>query len=396
MEGEIISELICPICYSLMSANRKPKVLFPCGHSICTDCFNHIISTDSKCPICKKNFTESTTNYVVLGVIDRLIKYGVKIPESIDPKTSRNSNTYTLEDVLNQKPPKELCEYSQTGRCFRQTDKWECKTCGLFGDMGICGVCARHCHNGHDIIHVGAEDGFYCDCASISRVNSNLNACRCCPHESSLCSKFNLGKPGYQRRYSCQTCGISNLCENCAIYCHTNHDKTSFKSSTFLCACSDSNCKCLPSFRTDRCTFLYSGPNPFLQSMYLCITCGATSPEKAICEACSKKCHSGHNLVQCGYSSSFCHCDECERKGNFNGCKLREEETVCTFSKTGKSFFEQNAWCCIDCNLTGDYCICSVCAKKCHSGHKLVYMGKLNCFCDCGTGSCKINCKCQG
>ena len=41
----------CPICYDLI---REP-VVFPCGHEICRECFDHSLKTANfYCPLCRK------------------------------------------------------------------------------------------------------------------------------------------------------------------------------------------------------------------------------------------------------------------------------------------------------------------------------------------------------
>ncbi len=82
---------------------------------------------------------------------------------------------------------------------------------------------------------------------------------------------------------------------------------------------------------------------------------------------------------------------------------------VCTFAVTGVHFrnqvralsfykplaiayvgfvlykiFIQDVFTCETCEQTQDDGCCSVCAERCHSGHKMRSMGVLEFFCDCG------------
>lgn len=394
MEVKIPNSVLCPICSLLMSQNRRPTVFFPCGHTICADCFDEEVKTRNVCPLCQTTIERTAVNLSVLEFVNWLIESGHQIPESIDPPRSVTAGARTMEDVLNQKPPNELCEFAQTGKEFLSKDVWSCRTCGLeFPHKCICSVCARNCHRGHDLVHNGLIASFYCDCPTLYHMDSNKNNCRCCPQSDEMCTSLFTGDPQNQREYICNSCNVSKLCENCAEKCHANHDVKYVTDTPFLCQCSSNTCKCGNSFRLDRCTFMYSGKTPFLQKIFLCTTCGMTSEKQGICEACSIKCHAGHSLTFLRFSKSYCHCDECQRIGNFNGCQLRNLETTCTFIKTGKTQQCQDSWDCLDCNLTNTKCICAVCAKRCHAGHRLVYRGKTRFYCDCGAGAASP-CKC--
>ena len=43
---------------------------------------------------------------------------------------------------------------------------------------------------------------------------------------------------------------------------------------------------------------------------------------------------------------------------------------------------------CLSCGFSDDYClgVCEVCAKKCHKGHELQFIGYVESYCDCGAG----------
>ncbi|KAE9590312.1 hypothetical protein Lal_00028044 [Lupinus albus] len=68
---------------------------------------------------------------------------------------------------------------------------------------------------------------------------------------------------------------------------------------------------------------------------------------------------------------------------------------VCTFTSSGSNFMEQHWYFCYTCDLTISKGCCSVCAKVCHRGHRVVYSRSSRFFCDCGAGGVRgSNCQC--
>ncbi|XP_052195482.1 auxin transport protein BIG isoform X2 [Diospyros lotus] len=68
---------------------------------------------------------------------------------------------------------------------------------------------------------------------------------------------------------------------------------------------------------------------------------------------------------------------------------------VCTFTSSGSTFMEQHWYFCYTCDLTVSKGCCSVCAKVCHHGHRVVYSRSSRFFCDCGAGVVKgSSCQC--
>lgn len=61
-----------------------------------------------------------------------------------------------------------VCTFVFTGPNFVEQPIFHCNTCGLNGRAGVCQVCARTCHQGHDI-EFYARNSFYCDCAADPR-----------------------------------------------------------------------------------------------------------------------------------------------------------------------------------------------------------------------------------
>ncbi|XP_010525132.1 PREDICTED: auxin transport protein BIG [Tarenaya hassleriana] len=69
---------------------------------------------------------------------------------------------------------------------------------------------------------------------------------------------------------------------------------------------------------------------------------------------------------------------------------------VCTFTSSGSNFIEQHWYFCYTCDLTVSKGCCSVCAKVCHRGHRVVYSRSSRFFCDCGAGGVRgSSCQCS-
>lgn len=67
-------EYSCPICYEMYNnEERKPLVLFPCGHSVCESCKKKSEEINygkpNKCCYCNQKYTSSTVNYALLSVL---------------------------------------------------------------------------------------------------------------------------------------------------------------------------------------------------------------------------------------------------------------------------------------------------------------------------------------
>ncbi|XP_077214481.1 auxin transport protein (BIG) [Tasmannia lanceolata] len=68
---------------------------------------------------------------------------------------------------------------------------------------------------------------------------------------------------------------------------------------------------------------------------------------------------------------------------------------VCTFTSSGSNFMEQHWYFCYTCDLIVSKGCCSVCAKVCHRGHRVVYSRSSRFFCDCGAGGVRgSSCQC--
>lgn len=72
----------------------------------------------------------------------------------------------------------------------------------------------------------------------------------------------------------------------------------------------------------------------------------------------------------------------------------QDEGELCSFALTGPEHKPQHFYHCYTCNLVGSKGCCTVCAKKCHKGHDVIYARNTRCYCDCGDGAAPNPCKC--
>jgi len=83
----------CSICLLEYSLNRKPKLLIPCGHSVCTACGKKILF----CPICRTSIKDLVINYSLLD-----IKYsGIENKQSIEEEEDNAKLHETASPILN-------------------------------------------------------------------------------------------------------------------------------------------------------------------------------------------------------------------------------------------------------------------------------------------------------
>ncbi|CAL5065314.1 unnamed protein product [Urochloa decumbens] len=109
--------------------------------------------------------------------------------------------------------------------------------------------------------------------------------------------------------------------------------------------------------------------------------------------------------VDCGASSGEEDEDDGTSDGELGSIDRDEEDDgdsdralaskVCTFTSSGSNFMEQHWYFCYTCDLTVSKGCCSVCAKVCHRGHRVVYSRSSRFFCDCGAGGVRgSSCQC--
>ena len=65
----------------------------------------------------------------------------------------------------------EYCSFNRTGSNYEMQHWYFCYTCKLVANRGTCGVCARRCHKGHEIVY-SRRGNFFCDCGGSQGANS--------------------------------------------------------------------------------------------------------------------------------------------------------------------------------------------------------------------------------
>lgn len=65
------------------------------------------------------------------------------------------------EDTLCNK----LCTYTITQKEFMNQHWYHCHTCRMLDGVGVCSICARVCHKGHDVSYAKFGN-FFCDCGA--------------------------------------------------------------------------------------------------------------------------------------------------------------------------------------------------------------------------------------
>lgn len=139
---------------------------------------------------------------------------------------------------------------------------------------------------------------------------------------------------------------------------------------------------------TDRCTQELGSNIPLLQPLYNCETC-KFNEQQVVCKACADKCHAGHQLKEI-ISPGFCDCAE------LGNCTLKDEKSKhgCIYGEYGPEEAEEEFFRCLTCGYNEKTRCCEGCARICHSGHKLVPLGKVWARCNCGGQSAPgVECK---
>jgi hypothetical protein len=119
-------------------------------------------------------------------------------------------------------PVGSTCSRARTGKCNCHQQTFECVTCHIVEEKGICEVCARICHAGHTLRPV--EDGRRNFCACPDSIS-----CKCCPKAAGAphCTFVETRRiPISQRMWKCRSCtdlADRPICEHCAKACHSRH-----------------------------------------------------------------------------------------------------------------------------------------------------------------------------
>ena len=83
------------------------------------------------------------------------------VPVRAEPPLTAAGLCRQDEDSLNNK----LCTFTTTQKEYVPQHWYHCHTCGMLDSVGVCSVCVRVCHKGHDVTY--AKNGsFFCDCGA--------------------------------------------------------------------------------------------------------------------------------------------------------------------------------------------------------------------------------------
>ena len=115
---------------------------------------------------------------------------------SHSPSSEQAKPISPREDVLSKchalDSSKNICTYVKGGDEFSVQHWYNCYTCGLHWDKGCCGLCARVCHKGHDVVY-SRQSSFFCDCGHGGDVaSSNFSGIKCMCLSSLSQSKMKL------------------------------------------------------------------------------------------------------------------------------------------------------------------------------------------------------------
>ncbi|XP_017783583.1 PREDICTED: E3 ubiquitin-protein ligase UBR4 [Nicrophorus vespilloides] len=78
-----------------------------------------------------------------------------------EPNDEDDSGDESDEDSLCNK----LCTFTVTQKEFMNQHWYHCHTCRMLDGVGVCSICARVCHKGHDITY-SKYGNFFCDCGA--------------------------------------------------------------------------------------------------------------------------------------------------------------------------------------------------------------------------------------
>lgn len=227
------------------------------------------------------------------------------------------------------------------------------------------------------------------------------------------CTIRTCGKiPVTQHLFRCKTCHFGpneTMCENCANFCHRNHELVDLGYHVGYCWCGygfdKSHCFLehpvendmnIPAQCPRQCNFLHSGKDSIQMEMFNCEQCHLVGP-RISCEACYYMCHCGHRGV-CKHGNSHGYCDCGDPSQDFP-CKIRPPTNpptpipLCTFLLSGSDEMSQKAYICETCKLSGY--ICENCANTCHSGHVIKSCGVESFSCSCGSANDERFCTCK-
>ncbi|KAK8848013.1 hypothetical protein M9Y10_019066 [Tritrichomonas musculus] len=381
----LLENIQCPVCYlAMLPPSRTPMIILKCGHTVCESCISKII----ECPFCHQPINKWTKNVLILQLTDSINRKHLISPELNPPQPPDNKLIPKIEPI---------CTFASTGDKFIKQKWYQCRTCKITGDCGICEICAKKCHKGHDVFLHSSSRGFYCDCPEFCDCQSlpKIGKLRCT-------YEITYGTPIEQPMFQCDDCHITDdlyICQNCAIKCHNGHNLRYIgivKNKSCNCF---NQCLCQISSRKPICTFYRTGEEFAKQTLYNCKTCGLFNIN-GCCSMCAFHCHKGHDVSFFCYAGLndnpkfFCDCGNC-----FNGkkCVIMNNKggplshlTDCpnySFEYKDKKI-KQRKYNCSSCGMIG---ICEACAVNCHINHSVEFVGIESFCCACQkTNNCKM------
>ncbi|KAA0188631.1 E3 ubiquitin-protein ligase UBR4 [Fasciolopsis buskii] len=72
----------------------------------------------------------------------------------------------------------DVCSYTATQQAFVDQHWYHCHSCRLEYSEGVCSVCARVCHSGHDLSYA-KQSTFFCDCGASKDLSRRCRALSC-------------------------------------------------------------------------------------------------------------------------------------------------------------------------------------------------------------------------
>ncbi|XP_074029001.1 E3 ubiquitin-protein ligase-like protein poe [Leptinotarsa decemlineata] len=88
-------------------------------------------------------------------------------PLEIDPESQEfpNEDDDSGEDSDEDSLSNKLCTFTVTQKEFMNQHWYHCHTCRMLDGVGVCSICARVCHKGHDLSYA-KYGNFFCDCGA--------------------------------------------------------------------------------------------------------------------------------------------------------------------------------------------------------------------------------------
>lgn len=83
----------------------------------------------------------------------------------LDWQEETNDDDDSGEDSDEDSLCNKLCTFTVTQKEFMNQHWYHCHTCRMLDGVGVCSICARVCHKGHDVSYA-KYGNFFCDCGA--------------------------------------------------------------------------------------------------------------------------------------------------------------------------------------------------------------------------------------